>query len=108
MARTLYFLDGSREVLLCDEFDTEKNAEALEQILREHLGNDAAELFLEILASEEEPDDYELACDEYRGCLQDVLSGLKNAAALLDAPRIDRKKLKESIDRLITQINNEL
>lgn len=48
MARTIYFNDGSREVLLSE--DNEK--QELERILRERLGNDIAELFLEITEPE--------------------------------------------------------
>lgn len=50
MARTIYFTDGSREVLFCDPDDTESNITALEQILKERLGNDTAELFNDIVA----------------------------------------------------------
>lgn len=49
MARTIYFLDGSREVLLHDEIDTEQSIAALEQILRERLGDDTAVLFRSII-----------------------------------------------------------
>ena len=45
MARTIYFPDGSHEVLFCDEYDTEKNAVELERILRERLGDDTVALF---------------------------------------------------------------
>lgn len=44
MARTIYFNDGSREVLLVED----NKKQELERILRERLGDDIAELFLEI------------------------------------------------------------
>lgn len=49
MARTLYFPDGSHEVILCAEQDTVGTAAALERILRERLGNDTAALFHQLL-----------------------------------------------------------
>lgn len=49
MARTIYLPDGSREVLFCGEDDTDKKAEALERILAQRLGRDAAALFREIM-----------------------------------------------------------
>lgn len=54
MARTLYFTDGTCEVLLCDPDDTEGNIAALERILRERLGNDAADLLDSIVTNIEQ------------------------------------------------------
>lgn len=49
MARTIYFRDGSHEVLFFGEYDTAKKAAALERILYERLGIDAAGLFHEFM-----------------------------------------------------------
>ena len=110
MARTIYFLDGSREVLLTD--DEEKLKLELKEILRSKLGKDTAELFEEITEpdthAEDEASTYELACDAYRELLQDVLHGLRDLDKLVDAGRLDRKKLTSTIQRLITAINNQL
>lgn len=63
MARTLYFMDGSQEVLFCD--GTEKLVDDLERIIREHLGNDCAGLFCEIV--EEHKDVVSALEDELKG-----------------------------------------
>lgn len=67
MARTIYFPDGSREVLCAG--DDEKTV--LERIIRERLGKDVVELFQEITEPENAygHDDYEVACDICRNCL---------------------------------------
>lgn len=116
MARALYFADGSHEVLFCDETDPPQNIEALERILRERLGNDAASLFDSILQDhkyevenlEGELRSYECSCESYHTCLQDVQSGLKEASALLSDQRLSRTKLETVFRRLLLLIKNEL
>lgn len=49
MARTLYFTDGSCQVLFCRADDTGEKEAALEGVLYEHLGTNAAALFREII-----------------------------------------------------------
>ena len=44
MARTIYFEDGSHEVIFCGSDDTDGLKAALERILRERLGNDTVSL----------------------------------------------------------------
>lgn len=51
MARTLYFADGSKEVIFCGD-DPDKQADGLERIIRERLGDDAAALFCEVLSAD--------------------------------------------------------
>ena len=102
MARTIYFPDGSCEVLL-----REDAADDLEQILRERLGDDVADLFLETRCPTEQ-DDYEFACDSYRRCLQDALDELRAALDVLETPRSNRKKVAQSLEKVINSINNEL
>lgn len=106
MARTIYFPDGTREVLCAG--DDEKTT--LEKIIRERLGEDVMELFQEVIEPMEAygHDDYELACDSYRNCLHDVQNGLVRCERLLDQPRVDKKKVKNKIQDLIRIINNEL
>lgn len=117
MARTIYFSDGSHEVLFCDEYDIEKNAIALERILRERLGDDAADCFKFITSPdingkadmESELRCYELSCENYRSCLQEVLDGLgKIAAMLVEDKYLNRKKIDAVLCALMTAINNEL
>lgn len=102
MARTIYFPDGSKEVLLREE-----PADDLEQILRERLGDDVADLFLETRCPTEQ-DGCEFACDSYRRCLQDALDELRAALNVLETPRSNRKKIARSLEKVIDSINNEL
>lgn len=116
MANTIYFADGSREVLFYGMYDTDKKVEALERILRERLGDDTAALFREIMqdrkdeitAVSDELKSYEGSCESYRSCLQEVFGGLGSAAALLVEKRLDRKKMDAIFCNLMTAINNEL
>lgn len=116
MARTIFFSDGSHEVLFQDEYDTDGKAEILERILRERLGDDSAALFREIMQDHkdsavnlmEEMQSYEGSCEAYRYCLQDIQDGLNSASALLEEDRINRKKLSAIITVLKTKIKNEL
>ena len=106
MARTIYFNDGSREVLLYE--DNEK--QDLEQILRERLGDDAAELFLEVtednVSLEDELKSYEMSCEEYRNLLQTTHDELY--AILGFVRKLNCAKITESIQRLIKTINSNL
>lgn len=107
MAWTIRFPDGSQEVLFHDRCDLEAEHAALARIIQERLGDDAAEIF-RVVTAVEEMDNYEIACDSYRTCLQDVLDGLRNAASVLETPRSNRKKVLQELNRLIKIINNEL
>ena len=106
MARTIYFNDGSREVLLCG--DNEK--QELERILRERLGDDTAELFLEITEAnvglEDELKSYEASCEDYRNLLQDTHDELR--AILGFVQKLNCQKITASIQRLIKNINSNL
>ena len=106
MARTIYFNDGSREVLLAD--DNEK--QVLERILRERLGDDTAELFLEITESnvglEDELKSYEASCEDYRNLLQDTQDELHAILGFIQ--KLNCQKITASIQRLIKTINSKL
>ena len=106
MARTIYFNDGSREVLLSS--DNEK--QELERILRERLGDDTAELFLEIaeanVALEDELKSCESSCEDYRNLLQDTHDELN--AILGFTQKLNCQKITASIQRLIKTINSIL
>lgn len=114
MARTLYLLDGSCEVLFCGE-DPEKQAVDLEHILRERLGDDAATLLREILDAEQDTIDdlvceiksYERSCDSYRSALQDIKDGLQALSELIGSARLNRQKIAAAVNTLITELNNE-
>ncbi len=115
MARTLYLLDGSQEVLFCGD-DPEKQAAELKRILRERLGDDAAALLREILDPEQngradlewELKNYERSCDSYRSTLQDVQEDLQTISDLVGGDHLNRKKIDDTVSALITKINNEL
>lgn len=49
MAYTIRFNDGTQEVLLHDREDWEAECAALGRIIREKLGDDAADMFQEII-----------------------------------------------------------
>ena len=106
MARTIFFDDGSKEVLVAG--DNEK--QVLERILRERLGDDAAELFLEITEAnvglEDELKSYEASCEDYRHLLQDTCDELR--AILGFTQKLNCQKITASIQRLINTINSYL
>lgn len=106
MARTIYFIDGSREVLLCE--DNEK--QDMERILRERLGDDTAELFLEIMEDniglEDELKSYEASCEDYRNLLQSAQDELYAILGCLQ--KFNRAQIANSIHQLIQTINNNL
>ena len=116
MARTLYFTDGSHEVLFCEETNTEANEKALERILRERLGEDTATLLLQVLrerredleALEDEFKSYEGSCGSYRACLSEVRGLTKQVLLLLGEQHIDRKKITSLLNSIVRNIHNEL
>lgn len=116
MARTLYFTDGSREVIFCGD-DPDKQKSALERILRERLGDDLAAFFRELTlprqyenleSMEQELESYEESAEAYCSCLQEVLDGLRKAVSLLDGKRLNRKELHRLLISLMTKIDNEI
>lgn len=106
MARTIYLNDGSREVLLSENNEKKE----LERILREQLGDDAAELFLEIAEAnvglEDELKSYEASCEGYRNLLQDTHDELRNILGFTQ--KLNCQKITASIQRLIKAINSIL
>ena len=106
MARTIYFSDGSRELLLGEEDERQE----LERILRERLGDDTAELFLEVTESnvglEDELKCYEVSCEDYRNLLQTTHDELVRMLGFVR--KLNCSKITESIQRLIKSINSNL
>ena len=106
MARTIYFLDGTREVLLIE--DNERTE--LGRIIREHLGTDAETLYQEIIeaniALEDELKSYESSCEDYRTLLIDTQDALQNILQLTG--KLNCEKINQSIRSLIQSINNYL
>lgn len=105
MARTVYFLDGTREVLLSEDVSTE-----LERIIQEKLGDDAVELFKEFsevnIALEDELKSYETSCENYRNLLEDVREHLRSIQQL--AKSLNHPEISQSAHSLIVAINNPL
>ncbi len=116
MAQTVYFRDGTHEVIFCRPDDTEGRKIVLERILREKLGEDTVSLLNDVLdpelngidALEWELKSYEGSCESYRACLGDVYDGLNEMVKLLRENRLNRKKLTELTDKLRKQIHSEL
>lgn len=108
MARTIYFPDGSCEVLCAG--DNERTV--LERILRERLGEDVVELFQEIadpnIGLEDELKNYETSCEEYHSLLQDTANELCRILRVLNTNRTYRKETTAAIQRLLETINNQL
>lgn len=109
MAYVVCFPDGSTDTLLSDPEDRNARLTELEGILRERLGGDFAGLLAECCEDPEpKSDDYEVICDGYRACLQDVLASIQYALHFLKQPRMDRKRLLSIIGQAETNIINEL
>ncbi len=115
MAETVYFSDGSCEVLLCGD-DERKRELALAKIIRERLGYDSEALLNSILESkndqkellEDELESYEASCGNYHAVLNDALEIAERVACLLGSVRLDRKELTATVRTLICTINKEL
>jgi len=106
MARTIYFPDGSREVLLVE--DNERTE--LGRIILERLGKDAAELYEEVtdanIALEDELRSYESSLETYHSLLTDIRDRLLE---LLEVDgTVNHKKASPSIRNIIKSINNQL
>lgn len=116
MARTIYFPDGSSEVLFTE--DPEKQLPVFERIIEERLGKDALELFHDVAnppdwaAQEQEMRSYEASCESYRNVLSDVHDELEEVVKLLQQPgpmkAATRLNIIKSVKAQIDIINNEL
>lgn len=105
MARTLYLNDGSVEYIFAGM--TEKDV--LRKIIYERLGRDCEELFDEVTTPEEMTgDDYEKIADGYRTMLQDDLEAFKDALAMLDKPRLDKKNMRYHLQACIEELQKNL
>lgn len=98
MAETVYLNDGSMEVIL-----TDKDV-FLERLLREKLGDDAAWCFTEYISElkddlryqEESTAEQERIVDGYSALCHEAVDNFSEVLKLLDAPRLDRKALKQA------------
>lgn len=114
MADTIYFLDGSREVLFSGVWAPEEQAGELERILQERLGEDTAKLFGEIVQMykeeidrlEDELADQERASRHRRTSLGDILESLQRCQGLLASPRLDRRRMNSELIFLRNILSN--
>ena len=94
MADTIFLKDGTMEVILDDE------AKVLERLIRDKLGNEAADrcsvLFQTIT------DDYEtdMIIDEYCDVLRHIQEWVTSLRVSLEAKRLDRKDLSYKISKI--------
>ena len=106
MATTLYFLDGTRDVLLAG--DNERLE--LGRIIREKLGTDAERLYEEItetnIALEDELKSYESSCQTYHRALSDTVESLQSILQPSGKNSLDG--IYQSIRQLIKTINQYL
>lgn len=98
MAETVYLNDGSMEVIF-----TDKDV-FLERLLREKLGDDAARCFTSCIEElkddlkyqEESAKEQERSADGYLAMCHEAVDSFSEVLMLLDAPRLDRKALKQA------------
>lgn len=110
MAETVYLLDGSMEVI-CEEKDV-----FLQNLIREKLGRDAENCFLDCVTElqdenkylQENADENEKISDGYHALCNNALEVFEKLKSLLSANRLNRKKLLEMIEEGYTQLNNNL
>lgn len=111
MAHTVYFEDGSRELIL--NTDTKGLSADLERILRERFGKDMAELFLLYVESsqydmEERLSDLQDDRDQYLDCLEDTFNELKIAYVMLCEETPDCEQISGIIDAIREKIKETI
>lgn len=105
MAKRIYFPDGSHEDIL----NTEDPREEMQRVIRERLGSDFEELYLEVTSCPElEGDDWERVADGYRGMLHDALDEINGVLDMFDASRLNRDKVFRRLSRLRQTISSNL
>ena len=98
MAETVHLNDGSTEVILTD------TDVFLERLIREKLGDDAARCFTAYIAElkeiltyqEESTSEQERSADGYLAMCHEAVDNFSVVLKLLEAPRLDRKALKNA------------
>lgn len=98
MAETVYLNDGSMEVIL-----TDKDV-FLERLLREKLGDAAAQCFTDFISEMKDDlryqvksaEEQERSADGYLSMCREAVDNFSEVLKLLDAPRLDRKALQKA------------
>ena len=99
MAETVYLNDGSVEVVFTDK------QTFLNRLIQERLGNDAARFFRGCISDlNERIKDYqrsvrdkEMAADGYYRMCHDAMEQFQKIDIMLNAPRLDKAKLKAAV-----------
>lgn len=110
MARTVFLADGSTEILLGD------TGVFLERLIREKLGDDAAQLFLEWVeenkeewgSAQESIEEHERIADGYHTMCCDARDALQEILDLLDEPRLNRNALRSAAQTGFDDLNSNL
>lgn len=114
MARTVYFLDGTHEVIFCAPGDVEGSIAAFDTILRERLGNDSVEVLHTITDElkerlsycQEEVETYVHESEDYYERLRKVRSILNTiTSSVTNAPRVNRMRLDNCVQEAIKLID---
>lgn len=110
MSSVLYLKDGTREIMTgdIDRFWSD--------LIYERLGWEAEREFKEYWDAkakeyenaEEEMRNYERSLDGYRSELSDVCEELEFVLKMLDAPRLDKKRVKKQLSMLLVHIERSL
>lgn len=108
MADTLYLPDGSMEVLFSrDDF---------QRLICEKLGSDAEQKLIEIINEADytqakvdtDLESYEASLESNTRCFNDLLDSIEELKKILDTKRLDKTKMSKLLDKMKTQITNQI
>lgn len=110
MTETVYFNDGSMDVILGDKGDF------LERLLREKLGDDVARCFTEYVSelqeeakcAKESIEEQERIADGYHQLCNNALDAFSSVLELLESPRLSRSALKGAVQAGYDDLNKNL
>ena len=108
MADTIHLLDGSMEIMFSrDDF---------QRLIYEKLGWDAEQKLIEIIKEanytqvkiDTDLESCEASLESNTRCMNDILDDLESMKTILDAKRMDKKKMFNLIEQIETKINNQI
>lgn len=107
MADTLYFPDGTMEVVLGNPEDV------LKRIVEERLGRDCTNLLQSILddytfTDNQKGDDYESISEGYFIQLHDVCEELEDILTLFEATRLNKAAVKKRLQAIRDSLHKQL
>jgi len=112
MADTIHLPDGSMEVIF--------QPKDFHYLIEKHMGYDAAGYFEKMVDELQEEADYtaakvdtdlesyEASLESNTACFNDLLDNIEELKKLLQQQRIDRRKIYKVLDRMETQITNQI